>query len=68
MSRIGSRFIGVCRIKIINQASRLDFQCCNLLNNGSSAVLMLTSNILAIRHEPIKMMSVDPVYILDFST
>ena len=38
------------------------------LNDGSSVVLILTSNILAIRREPIKMMSVDPVYILDFST
>ena len=38
------------------------------LNDGSSAVLILTSNILAIRREPIKMMSADPVYILDFST
>ena len=39
------------------------------LNDGSSAVLILTSNILAIRHEPIKNdVCGDPVYILDFST
>ena len=60
----------ICKDSIlINQASRRAFQCfVTCLNDGSSAVLIMSSNLLAIYDiSQFKMRSVDPVY-TEFST
>ena len=45
------------------------FNVATSLNDGSSAVLIMFSNLLAIYDiSQFKMMSVDPVYVVDFST